>query len=112
MMRINDLPEAYLQDVLEDIFSGRSTSLGSKLYKIKASKKGSGKRGGYRNIFFWKKEKLIVFIYLFPKNVRDNISSKEFREFKILADELDHLSAEELKTILNNGDLTEVDYYD
>ncbi|MFC1510033.1 type II toxin-antitoxin system RelE/ParE family toxin [Candidatus Omnitrophota bacterium] len=55
-LKNNHFDDEYIKKVLEDIFKRRSVSLGSKMYKIRASKDGQGKSGGFRNIFFLEKE--------------------------------------------------------
>ena len=91
-----DLDQDYIRDVLKDITQGRSVSLGHKLYKIRSAREGEGKSGGFRNIFFWKKDEFIVFCYLFPKNKRGNLSARNFRALCILADEYDRLISGDL----------------
>jgi hypothetical protein len=58
-------------------FKDQGLSLGSGLYKIRRARKGQGKSGSYRNIFFWKKGERIVLTFLFPKGEMENLSPKE-----------------------------------
>ena len=67
------LDDEDIKVVLDDIFKGRAIPLGFKMYKIRGAKKGQGKSGGFRNIFFWKKDELIVFCLIFAKNEQDNL---------------------------------------
>ena len=67
-LKENNLNLNYVCDVLDDIYAGRAYSLGSKIYKIRAAKKGKGKSSGFRNIFYWKKNERIIFCILFGKN--------------------------------------------
>lgn len=99
-----------LKEVLNNIFDSRSESLGSNLYKIRLSRKGEGKRGGFRSIFFWKKKELLIFCYLFPKNVKDNISKKEMKELKYLSDVYAKLSDKEIQMRVSSHAFEEVDY--
>lgn len=54
------LDDENIRVVLDDIFKGRAIPLGFKMYKIRGAKEGKGKSGGFRNIFFWKKDEFIV----------------------------------------------------
>ena len=110
-----DLKSAGLDDVaikttLDDIFKERSISLGSKLYKIRGAKKGSGKSGGFRSLFFWKKYAFIIFCALFTKNERDNLNDEEMNALKILSKEYDNLSEEDIKKQIERKTLMEITY--
>jgi len=109
-MKDNDLDDDYLRDVLDDVHEGRAIPLGSKLYKIKAAKKGQGKRGGFRNFFFWKKEELIVFCLLFGKNEQENLEQDEKKVLKILSDEYDNLTEKEIKKNIQNKQFEVIKY--
>ena len=109
-LKDNNLDDEYIKGVLENVFEGRSTSLGSKMYKIRASKEGQGKSGGFRNIFFWKRDELIVFCLLFGKNEQDNLTADEKKALKILSDEYDQLTENEIKVLTRNNKFKEIDY--
>ena len=104
------LGEDYLSAVLEDVVKGRSISLGNKLYKIRAAGPSKGKSGGFRNIFFWKKEELIVFCQLFPKSRQDNITPKRSRELTILADNYVKLTDEDVDQLIHVKEFREIKY--
>ena len=104
------LDDEYIKDVLDDVFDGRAIPLGSKLYKIRAAKEGKGKSGGFRNIFFWKRDELIVFCLLFGKNEQDNLTADEKKALKILSHEYDRLTADEVEILMQKNQFTEVDY--
>ena len=102
------LDQVYIKDVLKDIALGRSISLGHKLHKIRAARKGEGKSGGFRNIFFGKKDEFIVFCYLFPKSKRGDLSDRDFKALCILSDEYDRLTSGELARLLAQRNFVEV----
>ena len=104
------LDDKYIKDVLDGVFEGRAASLGAKMYKIRAAKEGKGKSGGFRNIFFWKKGKLIVFCLLFGKNEQANLTTDEKRVLKIWSDEYDRLTEEEIKALIKNNKFKEINY--
>ena len=67
-------------------------SLGGGLYKIRFARKGAGKSGGYRIIYFYRDETIPVFLLTaFAKNQQANISAQArevyIRICKSIADE-------------------------
>ena len=109
-LKDNLLDDEYIKEVLEDVFKGRATPLGSKMYKIRAAKEGQGKSGGFRNIFFWKQDKLIVFCLLFGKNEQDNLTADEKKALKIWSYEYDRLTEDEIKALIKNNNFKEIHY--
>ncbi|MCK5215564.1 MAG: type II toxin-antitoxin system RelE/ParE family toxin [Candidatus Omnitrophica bacterium] len=109
-LKDNHLDDKYIKEVLEDVFKGRAVPLGLKMYKIRAAKEGQGKSGGFRNIFFWKRDELIIFCVLFGKNEQDNLTSDEKKALKILSDEYDQLTGDEIKTLIKNNKFKEINY--
>jgi hypothetical protein len=109
-LKDNHLDDEYIKVVLDDIFKGRATSLGSRLYKIRSAKEGQGKSGGFRNIFFWKQDKLIVFCLLFGKNEQDNLTTDEKKALKIWSYEYDRLTEDEIKVLIKNNNFKEINY--
>ncbi|MHA1558458.1 MAG: type II toxin-antitoxin system RelE/ParE family toxin [Alphaproteobacteria bacterium] len=107
-LKSNNLNDAYIKELLKNIFALRSLSLGSKMYKIRAAKSGKGKSGGFRNIFFWKKNKLIIFCLLFSKNEQTSISNDEKKALKILSNEYDKLTDSQIKTLIKNKTFMEI----
>lgn len=96
-MKDHGLDDDYLRNVLVDIHDGRAISLGSKLFKIRAARKGQGKSRGFRNFFFWKKDELTVFCLLFGKNEQENLDHDEKQVLKILSDEYGKLTENEIE---------------
>lgn len=53
------------------------------LRKIRWKQKGRGKRGGVRAIYFWKtRDNQILMLYIYPKNVRDDLSPSQLKALK------------------------------
>ncbi|MBF0479206.1 MAG: type II toxin-antitoxin system RelE/ParE family toxin [Candidatus Omnitrophica bacterium] len=96
--------------VLDDIFKGRAVSLGDKLYKIRIAKEGKGKSGGFRSLFFWKRDEFIVFCLLFAKNERDNLNLDEKKVLKILSKEYDNLTENEIQQRIEKKNFLEIRY--
>ena len=104
------LDDNYLQDVLDDILKGRAQSLGANMYKIRAARKGRGKSGGFRNIFFWKKGELIIFCLLFSKNEQDNLGSDEKKALKLLSEDYSNHTESDINTKIRNKVFKEINY--
>lgn len=104
------LGQEYIKDVLGNIFAGRAKVLGACIYKIRAARKGKGKSGGFRNIFFWKKDNLIIFCQLFPKNIKENISKDEMTGLKKLSKVYSELTKDEIKEMIKTKTLEEIHY--
>jgi len=109
-MKDHGLDDAYLKDVLNDIYEGRAVSLGSKMYIIRAAREGEGKSSGFRNIFFWKKERFLVFCLLFGKNEQDNLDQDEKKVLKILSEEYDQLTDVEIEQGIKNKQFEVIEY--
>ncbi len=107
-LKNNNLNDKYIKEVLEDIFKGRATSLGSKMYKIRSAKDGQGKSGGFRNIFFWKKDEHIVFCLLFGKNEQNNLTADEHKALKILSNEYNKFTEKEIDAAIKNNQFKEI----
>ncbi len=96
--------------MLDNIFLGRAEPLGACIYKLRVARQGEGKRGGFRNIFYWKKGKLVIFCLLYPKNIRENITQETKRSLRILSDEYSLLSKEEIEKRIKNKDFEVIHY--
>jgi hypothetical protein len=105
-----DLDDENLKVVLVDIFKGRAVSLGSKMYKIRGAQEGKGKSGGFRNIFFWEKDELIIFCLLFAKNEHENVSPDEKKSLRILSNEYSKLTENEIKERIEKRSFLEIKY--
>jgi hypothetical protein len=65
------------------------TSLGGGLHKIRVARRGEGKSGGYRVLYFYREEDLpVVLLTAFAKNQKSNITAKERSELIELCGEL------------------------
>lgn len=84
-------------------------SLGSGLYKLRvATKDGRGKSGGSRTILAYKKEEKIIWLHLFSKNDKANISANELKKLKVLSNILLDLSDREIAKLIDLAELSEV----
>jgi len=109
-LKDNGLDDEDMKVVLDDVFEGRAIPLGSKMYKIRGAMEGRGKSGGFRSIFFWKREEFIVFCLLFAKNEQDDLSWDERRALKVWSNEYDGLTEDDLRKAVENKSFTEIKY--
>lgn len=58
------------------------------LRKLRWRQKGRGKRGGVRIIYYWiTAEGKILMLYLYSKNIKDDLSNSELKLIKKIVDE-------------------------
>lgn len=86
--------------------------LGGFLLKKRVGKGGRGKRGGFRVIAAYRRQDRLIFLYLFAKNERDNITDKERVALSEIGDEYMRLSTSTLDELVSKGVLTEVASHD
>ena len=86
--------------------------LGGRLYKKRIAAQGKGKRGGYRMIIAYQSRKNDKFFILhgYAKNDKANITQKEKKAFKELAEDCFAFTDDELTILIEQGELFEVHY--
>ena len=82
--------------------------LGGEVIKQRISRKGQGKRGGYRAIIAYRTAERAIFLYGFPKSDRENIEDDELEGFKKAAANMLELSDDMLERAIDSGVLSEV----
>lgn len=109
-----NVTDAYLTETLAS-FSNMSPkdrqqyALGAGLYKLRlATHEGKGKSGGSRTILAFKEAHRTVWLHIFPKNDKENISATELKKLKVLSGIFMSMSAEEITRLINNHELYEV----
>jgi len=88
------------------------TRLGGSLLKKRIAKGGRGKSGGFRAIVAYRQNNRLVFLYVFGKNQRDNITEQERVALSEIGDEYMQLPPEKLDELVAKGTLIEVEYDD
>jgi hypothetical protein len=83
--------------------------LGRGLIKQRIAREGGGRRGGFRTIIAYRIGNRAVFIFGFAKSGRDNIPDDDEREMAETGALLLGLGAKGIKTLLDGGELWEVD---
>ncbi len=92
-----------------DVAQGHfNADLGGGVFKQRVARSGAGKSGGYRSILFFKAGRHTFFAYGFAKSERANVSAKELRALKKLADELLGYSAVKISAAEAAGELIEL----
>lgn len=103
------LTDQALRTAVAEIEAGLiDARLGGFLLKKRIRRGGRGKSGGFRTIAAYQRPDRLVFLYLFAKNERDNITEKERTALSEIADQYMRLSVSKLEELVTKGVLTEV----
>jgi hypothetical protein len=62
--------------------------LGGHLIKQRVARQGQGRSGGFRTIIFYKRGKVALFLHMFAKSERANLTKKEQAAYHDYADQL------------------------
>ena len=82
--------------------------LGGFLLKQRIAKGGRGKSGGFRTIVAWREHDRLVFLFLFEKNERENITEAERQALAELGETYLRLTADTVDRLVAEGTLTEI----
>lgn len=96
------IPDKDLCAAIRQVWKGQADDLGGGVYKKRLGK------NKYRSIILAKGGALWVYEYLFAKKDRDNIEDDELDAFRSLAAGYAKLNHDQLKQLLEDGDLTEI----
>lgn len=103
------LTDTTLLAAIDEITRGLvDADLGGQLFKKRIAVQRRGKRGGTRTLLAYRSDDKAFFIYGFAKNVRANITDKEFKALKLYAACLLVYSKAELTKAVHGGALIEV----
>lgn len=106
--RKEEIGAAALLDAVERAENGQiDADLGGSVIKQRIARPGHGKSGGYRTIIVFRKGDRAVFMYVFPKNKRDNITTDELVAFREAAKYILALTEHQIAALLKKGDLVE-----
>ena len=74
--------------LLERPDAGKVIPGGGGLRKIRWTVGGRGKRGGIRVIYYWfTAQGTILFLFMYPKNVQDNLTPDQLKQLKKIIEE-------------------------
>jgi hypothetical protein len=103
------LLDAKLLQAAEDVAKGQyDADLGGGVFKQRVAREGGGKSGGFRTIILFKVGGHSFFAHGFAKNNKANVSAKELKALKQLANVLIGFSDEQLQAAKAAGELSEV----
>ena len=103
------ITDSELREAVEQLEAGQADAdLGGDVYKIRFTRSGKGKSGGYRVIVFFKSEKLAFYVYGFAKSVIGNIDDKQLRDFRRTAKAVLALTENQLEDVLKTGKYIEI----
>jgi len=82
--------------------------LGDGIIKQRVERQGQGKRSGYRTIMLYRSQERAFFVYGFAKNEQENINLEELAVIREMAALYLTMADKDLKTMIDNADLWEV----
>ena len=107
--RKEGISDKELRDIVDKLEEGQADAdLGGDVYKVRISRPGEGKSGGYRVIVFFKSEDKTFYVYGFAKSDKGNINRKELQGFKNRAKDSFALTDEQIRDRIGKGTLMEV----
>jgi len=105
----NSLKHETLKQAAEEIINSNvDAELGSFLFKKRIGIQNRGKRGGVRAIVFYQINNTVIFIHGFLKSEKDNLSVKEFKAFKSIANIFLTMTQSQFEIAIKNGDFVEL----
>jgi hypothetical protein len=104
------LANAKLLQAAQDVAAGHyDADLGGGVFKQRVAREGGGKSGGFRTIILFRVGSHSFFAHGFAKSDKANVSAKELKALKRLADLLLGYSEEQLVVAQAGGELSEVE---
>ncbi len=108
-MRREQVTNAMLRQAIQDLEGGLATAnLGSGLFKVRVTRRGQGKSGGYRTFIVYGQGDRAIVVYGFKKSDADNIADDDLAFFRALAATLLALSKQQIETAIENEELYEI----
>lgn len=100
-----DIDNRNINEAVTEIIQGNCISLGHRLFKKRIASRYHGKRGAYRSILYYRRGDLMVFMYLFAKNDREDITPKEMNELVQIAHLYDTMHGEAIELAIKEDKL-------
>jgi hypothetical protein len=100
--------EKLLKAIKEVEYGKIDADYGGGVIKQRIARPKDGKSGGYRSVILYRRNAIAFFVYGFSKNTMDNIDKSAVRDFKKLAKLMLKLTDEQIKVLLEKGELEEV----
>jgi len=105
----NSLNNTTLKQAAKEVIdSNVDAELGSCLFKKRIGIHNRGKRGGARTIVFYQVKSKVIFVHGFLKSEKDNLSTKEFKAFKSIANVFLSMTKSQFEIAIKNSDFEEL----
>lgn len=103
LARRNKVKDVDLRWSLDDADRGLiEAELGSCLIKQRVAREGSGKSGGFRVIIYHRPGQRAIFLHMFSKSGKANLSSRELEAYRDLARILDDLTEDQIMSLVRH----------
>jgi len=89
-----------------------NAQIGRFLIKQRVARPNEGRSGGYRAILFFRQRDRAVFLHLFAKNDKANLTGPELAAYRKFAKQLSDLGADHIKRLVDEGKWIEIEYED
>jgi hypothetical protein len=100
------IPEKKLNKAITEIIGGLCDFLGHKFHKKRIGSSGVGKRGGFRGIIYYRRvDGVLVFTFLYGKNEKETLTSKEENELILVSEQFDKLTKQKLDILVEQNKL-------
>ncbi len=107
--RKQNIPTEELSKALSELENGNfEANLGGNIVKKRIRYQGKGKSGSGRTIICYKKDDRAIFVHVFSKNEKSNLSQKELHVLKEMAKVLLSFSSNKINVAIKKGDFIEV----
>ena len=108
--RKQKIQDAVLREAVRRAEQGLiDADLGGGVIKQRVARAGQGRSGGYRTLILYRQAHRAFFVYGFAKSQQANISDEEEAAFKKAARHVLELTDEQLATLIQNGQFSEVE---
>ena len=108
--RKQEIQDAALHEAVRRAERGLvDADLGGGVIKQRVARPGEGRSGGYRTLILYRQAHRAFFVYGFAKSQQANISGEEAAAFKEAARYVLELTDQQLATLIQNGQFSEVD---
>lgn len=110
LARRSHLPDKSLIEAIDRAEEGMvDAELGGGLIKQRVARPGKGRSGGFRTIIVYRRATRAIFLHMFAKNEKANLSEVELAELKEIAKPLMRLGDEQLRKLAASREWREIE---
>jgi hypothetical protein len=103
------ISDASLREAVTEIEAGKAdAALGGEVYKQRVARREGGKSGGFRTILVFRQKHRCIFVDVFAKKDKTNLSERELAAIRKAAARLLVLDDREVDVLVRNGFWIEV----